>query len=97
MTRTVFLGEPDERLRAAYEAIRQANEQVEAALRPGVTGKDMHELAERVLADHGFAGKMGHSPGNGVGIDIHEEPNLSPRNPHPLVPATWSRWSRAST
>ena len=86
MTRTVFLGEPDERLRAAYEAIRQANEQVEAALRPGVTGKDMHELAERVLADHGFAGKMGHSLGHGVGIDIHEEPNLSPRNPHPLVP-----------
>ena len=78
MTRTVFLGEPDERLRAAYEAIRQANEQVEAALRPGVTGKDMHELAERVLADHGFAGKMGHSLGHGVGIDIHEEPNLSP-------------------
>lgn len=86
MTRTVFLGEPDERLRAAYEAIRQANEQVEAALRPGVTGKDMHELAERVLADHGFAGKMGHSLGHGVGIDIHEEPNFSPRNPHPLVP-----------
>ena len=86
MTRTVFLGEPDERLRAAYEAIRQANEQVEAALRPGVTGKDMHELAERVLADHGFAGKMGHGLGHGVGIDIHEEPNLSPRNPHPLVP-----------
>ncbi len=86
MTRTVFLGEPDERLRTAYEAIRQANEQVEAALRPGVTGKDMHELAERVLADHGFAGKMGHSLGHGVGIDIHEEPNLSPRNPHPLVP-----------
>ena len=86
MTRTVFLGEPDERLRAAYEAIRQANEQVEAALRPGFTGKDMHELAERVLADHGFAGKMGHSLGHGVGIDIHEEPNLSPRNPHPLVP-----------
>ena len=56
------------------------------ALRPGVTGKDMHELAERVLADHGFAGKMGHSLGHGVGIDIHEEPNLSPRNPHPLVP-----------
>ena len=46
----------------------------------------MHELAERVLADHGFAGKMGHGLGHGVGIDIHEEPNLSPRNPHPLVP-----------
>lgn len=85
MTRTVFLGQPDERLRAAYEAIRAANEQVEALLRPGITGKEAHEVAERVLADHGFGGTMGHSLGHGVGIDIHEEPNLSPRNDAPLV------------
>lgn len=85
MTRTVFLGDPSPRLRAAYEAIRSANEQVEAALRPGVTGKAMHELAEQVLAEHGFAGKMGHGLGHGVGIDIHEQPVLSPRNEKPLV------------
>ena len=82
----MFLGEPDQCMRAAYEAIRAANEQVEALLHPGITGKEAHELAERVLADHGFEGKMGHSLGHGVGIDIHEEPNLSPRNPNPLVP-----------
>lgn len=85
MTRTVFLGDPSLRLRVAYEAIRSANEQVEAALRPGVTGKAMHELAEQVLAEHGFAGKMGHGLGHGVGIDIHEQPVLSPRNEKPLV------------
>lgn len=85
MTRTVFLGDPSPRLRAAYEAIRSANEQVEAALHPGVTGKAMHELAEQVLAEHGFAGKMGHGLGHGVGIDIHEQPVLSPRNENPLV------------
>lgn len=85
MTRTMFLGDPSPRLRAAYEAIRSANEQVEAALRPGVTGKAMHELAEQVLAEHGFAGKMGHGLGHGVGIDIHEQPVLSPRNENPLV------------
>lgn len=85
MTRTVFLGEPDARLREAYAAIRQANEQVEAALKPGVTGAAMHELAEGVLAEAGFAGKMGHGLGHGVGLDIHEEPNLSPRNPNPLA------------
>ena len=85
MTRTVFLGDPSPRIRAAYEAIRSANEQVEAALRPGVTGKAMHELAEQVLAEHGFAGKMGHGLGHGVGIDIHEQPVLSPRNEKPLV------------
>lgn len=85
MTRMVFLGEPNERMRHAYETLRAANEEVERSLRPGVTGKEMHELAERVLADAGFAGKMGHGLGHGVGLDIHELPNLSPRNGERLV------------
>lgn len=85
MTRMVFLGQPDARLREAYTTIRRANEQVQATLRPGVTGAAMHELAEEVLAEGGFAGAMGHGLGHGVGIDIHEEPNLSPRNLNPLV------------
>ena len=85
MTRTVFLGQPSQGLKDGYAAIRDANEQVEATLKPGMTGKEAHELAEHVLAEHGFAGKMGHSLGHGVGIDIHEEPLLSPRNGAPLV------------
>ena len=86
MTRTVFIGQPDAKMRSAYDTMRQANERVEAALRPGVTGADMHQLAEDVLAAGGFAGKMGHGLGHGVGIDIHEEPVLSPRNTAPLAP-----------
>ena len=85
MTRTVFLGEPAGEMRAAWEAIRRANEEVEALLRPGVTGRAAHEHAEQVLADAGFGGAMGHGLGHGVGIDIHEEPVLSPRNDRPLV------------
>ena len=85
MTRTVFLGAPSDRMRAAYEAVRAANERAEVLLRPGITGKEAHELAEAVLAEHGFGGAMGHSLGHGVGIDIHEEPNLSPRNDEPLA------------
>ncbi len=50
-----------------------------------MTGKEAHELAEHVFAEHGFAGKIGHSLGHGVGIDIHEEPLLSPRNGAPLA------------
>ena len=85
MTRTVFLGEPDARLRSAYETLRRANEQVERALRPGVTGKEMHELAERVLDEGGFGGLKAAKPCTRVGLDIHELPNLSPRNEAPLV------------
>lgn len=85
MTRVVFLGQPDAKMAEAWEVLRQANETVEAMLRPGVTGKEAHETAERVLAEGGFAGAMGHGLGHGVGIDVHELPVLSPRNEAPLV------------
>ena len=84
MTRTVAVGHATERTRAIFDAVRAANETVEAMLRPGVTGRAAHEHAEYVLAEHGFAGKMGHGLGHGVGIDIHELPVLSPRNKAPL-------------
>lgn len=85
MTRVVFLGHPDERMAHAWEVLRQANETVEALLRPGVTGREAHETAERVLAEGGFEGKMGHGLGHGVGLEIHEQPVLNSRNEAPLV------------
>ena len=85
MTRMVFIGQPDARLREAYAVLREANEQVEAALAPGMTGKEAHEMAERILEAGGFGGKMGHGLGHGVGLDVHEQPVLSLRNNRPLV------------
>lgn len=84
MTRTVCMGRATDEARRVFAAVRAANEAVEAMLRPGITGAQAHELAEQVLAREGFAGKMGHGLGHGVGIDIHELPNLSPRNQTPL-------------
>ena len=86
MTRTVFLGQPEGDMLAAWKAMRRANEEVQAMLRPGVTGKQAHELAERILAEGGFEGRMGHGLGHGVGLQIHELPVLSPRNERPLEP-----------
>lgn len=84
-TRTVCMGEPDADQLHIYDAVLSAHRAVARALEPGVTGARMHELAEEVLADAGFAGMMGHSLGHGVGIDVHELPALSPRNEKPLV------------
>ena len=86
MTRMVFLGQPDARLCDAYAVLRRANEEVQAMLRPGVTGKEAHELAERILAEGGFGGRMGHGLGHGVGLEVHEEPVLALRNERPLEP-----------
>ena len=85
MTRTVFLGQPHAKMAHAWETLRRANETVEASLRPGITGKAAHELAEQVLAEGGFGGAMGHGLGHGVGLDIHELPVLNARNDLPLA------------
>ena len=85
MTRTIFIGEPDDTLRHAYEVLREANETVEAMLKPGITGAAAHEHALEVLTAGGFENAMGHGLGHGVGMDIHEEPVLAPRNKEPLV------------
>ena len=84
MTRTVCMEYATEEAKRVYEAVRNANEAVERMLRPGVTGAEAHELAECILEHAGYGGKMGHGLGHGVGIDIHERPNLSPRNTEPL-------------
>ena len=79
MTRTVFLGHPEGELAHAWDVLRQANETVEEALRPGMTGREAHEMAEQVLADGGFAGRMGHGLGHGVGLECHELPVMNAR------------------
>lgn len=84
MTRTVFIGTPSDEMRAAYETIRRANETVEATIKAGVIGRDMHELAERILVKGGFGGKMGHGLGHGLGVDVHELPYLNATYDKPL-------------
>ncbi len=85
MTRTVFVGQPSEKLRTAFAVLRCANEECEAMVRAGVSAASVHAHAEKVLEEGGFKGAMGHSLGHSVGIDIHESPNLSPRNAEPLA------------
>ena len=86
MTRCIFLGEPMPGARQVFSVVREANEAVEAMLKPGVTGAEAQEVADRVISKGGFGGKMGHGLGHGVGLDIHEEPYLNFRNEEPLVP-----------
>lgn len=84
MTRTVFVGEPEGQLLAAWQTLVRANEEAAAAVRPGVTGRAVHMIAEQALVRGGFAGRMPHGLGHGVGLDIHEKPVLNKRNARPL-------------
>lgn len=86
MTRTVCVGAPSEDQRKVYDVVRKANETVEATVRPGMVGRDVHEIAVRVISEAGYGDYFKHGLGHGVGLEIHELPGFSRRFDQP-VPA----------
>lgn len=54
MTRTVSKGDPGPEIRAMYEVVRRAQDEGIKALRPGVTGKEIHELVEDIIWAAGY-------------------------------------------
>lgn len=84
MTRTVCVGEPSARQRKVYEVVRRAHEECAAMIRPGVIGKEVHEHSVEVISKAGFGDNYGHGLGHGVGIEIHERPNLGRSYDKPL-------------
>ena len=78
MTRTVALGEPSEEMRRIYDTVLRAQTMCENALAAGKNCFDIDKLARDYIDARGYAGRFGHGLGHSVGIDIHEEPRLSP-------------------
>ena len=76
MTRTVVLSEPDEQQRSMYAATLAAHLALVKTCKPGIETSRLQEVAETVLAEYGFAGKLIHSVGHGVGIEVHEQPSI---------------------
>lgn len=77
MTRTVILGEADERFRQVYNTVLTAQQQAEGEIRAGMTGQRADAIARDRIAAAGFGEAFGHSLGHGVGLVIHEGPRLA--------------------
>lgn len=76
MTRTVFLGKPNQEERNAYHAVLEAQESGVMAVAAGVSCAEVDEAARGVLRRDGLAEAFSHSTGHGVGLEIHEPPRL---------------------
>ena len=80
MTRTVCLGRPTEKMRRVYSVVLKAQQ---AAVEAGLQGemlKDIDAAARTVIANAGYSEYFGHGTGHGVGIEVHELPNVNPRS-----------------
>lgn len=78
MTRTVIVGEPNERQLFIYDTVLRAQEAAVSALRAGRVCSDVDRVARDIIAEAGYGETFGHGLGHSVGIQIHEDPRLSP-------------------
>jgi Xaa-Pro dipeptidase len=85
LTRTFVLGEIDPQLRRVYETVRLANEAARRAVRPGITGQQIDRIARDVIEDAGYGEYFIHRTGHGLGLEVHEPPDMSPVNAEPLA------------
>jgi Xaa-Pro aminopeptidase len=88
MTRTFVVGDVGEAVRAQERLVREAFEGAREAVRPGITGRELHALVCDIFeaaghrtqrtgpdpedANEGFQFSLGH----GVGLQVHEDPGL---------------------
>ena len=77
ITRTVAVGSADERQRAVYDVVREAQGRARSGIRAGMTGREADALARDLIESRGYGDAFGHSLGHGLGLEVHEAPRLA--------------------
>ncbi|NWG71429.1 MAG: aminopeptidase P family protein [Parvularculaceae bacterium] len=90
ITRTYAFGEATAEMRRVWNAEKEAQAAAFAAARPGVACEAVDAAARQALVAHGFGPGYAlpgcpHRTGHGVGLDIHEAPNLVRGDRTPLA------------
>jgi Xaa-Pro aminopeptidase len=74
------------KLAQVYSAVLAAQERAFAAMRPGVEAKAVDAAARSALADAGFEKSFTHALGHGIGLQVHEAPDLRASSTDVLQP-----------
>lgn len=78
ITRTICVGKASEKQRYVYDAVLQSQLLGLTLIKPGVSGKSVHNAVRDNLAKYDLTKYFGHGLGHSLGLEIHEEPRLSP-------------------
>ncbi|WP_338750651.1 Xaa-Pro peptidase family protein [Bacillus sp. FJAT-52991] len=80
ITRTVAFGEINDKQREIYETVLKAEQAAIAAVKPGITAKEIDLIARSIIADAGYGEYFPHRLGHGLGISVHEFPSITETN-----------------
>ncbi len=86
ITRTFFARAVADEDRALYEAVLAANEIGREIACPGLTASDLDKAVTQKLRDAGFSEHIVHKTGHGLGIDVHEAPQVMVGNEQRFEP-----------
>uniref|UniRef100_A0A7C2P1M2 Aminopeptidase P family protein n=1 Tax=Schlesneria paludicola TaxID=360056 RepID=A0A7C2P1M2_9PLAN len=74
------------KLERLHRVVSEARAAALRLMRAGTACKTVDAAARQVIADAGFEKYFGHGLGHGIGLEIHEEPRLSPISEDTLEP-----------
>lgn len=86
MTRTIAVGEASDEQKNVYDIVLRAQQAALDTIRPGVACVDADRAARELITREGYGDDYRHGTGHGVGIEIHEQPVLSPASKQMLAP-----------
>lgn len=79
ITRTVMLGMANSWQREIYTLVEEAQLRGLREAKIGMTGQELDEIVRKVIVDCGYGDNFIHGLGHGVGLEIHEIPNINKR------------------
>jgi Xaa-Pro aminopeptidase len=63
-----------------YDVVRKAQESAISKARVGMKASTIDKIARNIITNAGYGKYFVHSTGHGVGLDIHEYPNINSKN-----------------
>lgn len=82
LTRTSFWGEPSSQMQEIYTIVQEAQVRALDICKPGVSIEKLDAAARDYIASQGYGDYFLHSLGHGVGLEIHEWPLISSKEPY---------------
>ncbi|MDY6821392.1 MAG: aminopeptidase P family protein [Deferribacterota bacterium] len=80
ITRTIFCGEPPEKVKNIYNIVKEANEKAIDAIKLNNEISIIDKAARDIISNHGYGDYFIHRTGHGIGLDVHEAPVISLNN-----------------
>lgn len=86
VTRSAHVGEPEDEYRRVYDIVKQANQKMYEAVKPGVQAQELDRAARSLITEEGYGPYFLHRVGHGLGMEVHEEPYLVEGNDLEIAP-----------